>query len=131
MVQVIKRTKVKGEVHEHKMSFSDNEWALLKQHYPYGGVSFHLEGEEDVKKEKPLEAKAGRVKDDDKPNMKDYNELKEMANNYFRDENWDKALYYYEAMSRLKAFPWVVGKISRCKKNARALSLTKPKIEGE
>ncbi len=120
MVQVIKRTKVKGEVFESPMSFSDNEWKLIQKHYPSGGVSFKVIDEKEAVAEEIKVVKAdnpGRVEDDDKPKMKDYNSLKDAGTKYFNEENWDRALYYYEAAYKLKSFGWLVGKMNKCKKN--------------
>lgn len=112
MVQVIKRTKVDGKEFETTMAFSDSEWKILQKHYPSGGVSFELAKEK-------LPAKPGRAKDDDKPRMRDYNTLKDKANGYFKEGDWDKALYYYEEAYKLKSFPWLVGKINACKNNGK------------
>ena len=113
MVQVVKRVKIKGEVHESIMSFTDQEWFLIQQHYPFGGVSFELKAEKSQ-----IADKAGRSVDDDKPNMKDYNVVKDMAMEYFKQENWDKALYYFERAYELKSHAWLVGKITKCKQYA-------------
>jgi hypothetical protein len=113
MIQVIKIVKVNGEEHKTKMAFSDNEWALIQKHYPFGGVRFVIKDE----KENIVPIK-GRAKDDDKPMMKDYNLLKEKANIYFRNEDWSKALYYYQACFKLKSHGWLSGKIAKCKENA-------------
>ncbi len=113
MVQVIRKTKVRGEIEEHTMSFSDQEWELLQKHYPSGGVSFEVMSEQ-----KPVQE--GRDEDDDKPNMKDYNVVKELAMDHFRKEEWEKALYYFEIAYKLKSHGWISGKINTCKKNAMA-----------
>ena len=113
MVQVIKRTKVNGEVFENRMSFSDNEWILIQKHYPYGGVSFHIE-------EEKVADKAGRVKGDDKPEMRGYNDLKDLAMGHYKKEEWDKALYYFQECSKHKTFGWLTGKINECTRNAKA-----------
>ena len=128
MVQVIKRTKVKGEMFELAMSFSDVEWKIIQKHYHQKNVSFELVKEE-VKPiiVTPVVEKQGRAVDDDKPNMKDYNVVKDRAMEYFREENWDKALYYLEAAHRLKSFGWLTGKINKCKNNAAADAIAKGK----
>ena len=117
--------KIKGKIYENPMSFSDKEWAILKKHYPFGGVSFILASE--VEKEVKVDV-AGRDDDDDKPNMKDYNVVKDMAMSYFREENWEKALYYLEAASKIKNFGWLNGKINQCRRNIKAELIAKPKI---
>jgi len=121
--------KVDGEMIELAMSFSDVEWKLIQKHYPQKNVSFELANPVEVAK--PIDnlkpAEKGRDVDDDKPNMKDYNIVKDRANEYFREENWDKALYYFEAAKKLKSFGWLVGRINKCKKNAAADAIAKGK----
>lgn len=135
MIQVIKRTKVDGEMHEVVMSFTAGEWKLMQKHYPSGGVSFHpMNNPEPIKAAKPTEvikAKPGRDDDDDKPNMKDYNTVKNRAVELFNEEDWDKALYYFNAAYKLKSFGWLVGKINKCKKNIEAENIAKGKPEKE
>lgn len=114
---------VDGKIHEHKMSFSDSEWKLLKREYPYGGISF-----EEIKEEPMPVDTEGREEKDDKPNMKDYNVVKDMGMMYFKEEKWEKALYYFEAAYKLKSHAWLNGKISRCKKYAIAEAKVKPKV---
>lgn len=118
MIQVIKKTKIDGVVHETTMSFSDNEWKLIQKHYPSDGVSFvpiPTAKVEDVVKDID---KPGRAEDDDKPKMKDYSDLKDAGMRYFKEENWDRAIYYFEEAHKLKSFGWLNGKIAQCKKNA-------------
>lgn len=128
MVQVLRKTKIEGEVFENVMSFSDQEWKLIQEHYPMGGVSFERMGmEESIKalEKKPI-AKPGRDDDDDKPNMKDYSIVKDRAMQFFKDEDWQKALYYFEAAHKLKSFGWLNGKINQCKKNIKVDSIVRP-----
>lgn len=125
MVQVIKKTKVGGVTHETKMAFSDNEWKTIQRHYPFGGVSFELAGgqtKSDIPKAKP-----GREKGDDKPNMNDYLAVKERGMELFKEENWDKAIYYFQAAYKLKSHGWLNGKINTCRKNLRAHQIANPK----
>ena len=118
MVRVIKKVKVRGEVFSHEICFSDNEWALLQKEYPKdGNVTFHLKEEEE---QKPLEDKPGREPDDDKPLLKDYQTLKDRGMEFFKEENWDKALYYFELAAQIKNYGWLNGKINVCKRNAEA-----------
>jgi len=124
MVQVIKRMKVNGKVHEHRMSFSDSEWELIQKHYPFGGTSFELAGKKE--KEKKEFDTPGRKEGDDKPNMKDYNVVKDRGMQLFKEEKWEKALYYFETAYKLKGFNWLGSKISQCKKNAQADLIAKP-----
>jgi len=56
---------------------------------------------------------------DTKPNMEDYDIVKGKAMEYFKEENWEKSLYYFEAAHRLKSFSWITGKINKCKKNIK------------
>lgn len=122
MVQVIKRTKVKGKVYESPMVFSDSEWKMIQKHYPngVGNATFHLtDSKGDDVKEIIAEkvSKPGREKDDDKPKMKDYEELKDKAVAHFRKEEWEKAKYYFEEARKLKNHGWLSGKINTCIKN--------------
>lgn len=128
MVQVIKRVKIDGEYHETKMALSDSEWKLLQEHYPQGNESFVLADNTEVKTVKPTletspekqEDKAGREPDDDKPDMKNYPIVKQRAMDYFHEENWDKSLYYFEMLYKIKTFGWIANKMAQCKKNAAA-----------
>ena len=122
MVQAIRRMLVDGIIEKHTMSFSDSEWKLLQNSYPYGGMSFEKVEEE------PEEDTKGREETDDKPNMKDYNVVKDMGMMYFKEEKWEKALYYFEAAYKLKSHAWLSGKINTCKKYAIAEAKVKPKV---
>ena len=128
MVQVIKRTKIDGVVHESTKSFSDGEWKVIQKHYPADGVSF----EPIIDKPKVESDMPGRAEEDDKPKMKDYNDLKDAGMRCFKDEDWDKAIYYFEEAHKLKSFGWLNGKIAQCKKNAGVEYLAKktPKKKG-
>lgn len=108
MLQIIKRVKVNGEIHETKMAVSDSEWKVLQENYPFGGVSFSL----NKGKKEPVK---GRESDDDKPKMVEYAKLKDAAMGYFKEENYEKALYYFEEAYKHKSFGWIIGKINRCK----------------
>ncbi len=131
MVQVVMKSKIEGEVFEVVKSYSDEEWKILQKHYPNGGVSFERLGMEAsikaTKKDMPITAKAGRDVDDDKPNMKDYVVVKDRAMSFFKDEEWEKALYYFQAAHKLKSFGWLNGKIAQCKKNIAADNIARPK----
>ena len=135
MIQVIKKTKIDGEVHETVMSFSDGEWKLMLKHYPQGGVSFHPINEaQAVVGKAPKEvilAKAGRDADDDKPKMKDYNTSKNRGVELFKEEKYDQALLHFQAAYKLKSFGWLVGKMNKCKKNIEAQALAQGKPENE
>lgn len=115
MVQVIKKVKIDGITHETTMSFSDGEWQLIQKHYPKEGVSF----EQIERKTIPDLDKPGRAKDDDKPQMRDYNDLKDKAMDHFRKEEWEKAKYYFEECRKLKSFGWLNGKINQCVENLK------------
>lgn len=110
MVQVIKKVIIDGVTHESTMSFSDGEWKLIQEHYPTGDVSF----EKIEKKTIPKIDLPGREKDDDKPKMKDYNDIKDLAMSHFKKEEWEKAKYYFEEARKLKSFGWLNGKINEC-----------------
>ncbi len=136
MVQVVKKTKVDGVIHETEMAFSDNEWKLLQEHYPISDLNINKVGFELVdgsqvenndvpKSDAPIDG-AGRDKDDDKPKMRDYTVVKDRAMDYFREENWDKALYYFQVAHKLKGHAWLVGKMTLCKKNAEADLAARP-----
>ncbi len=133
MVQVVMKSKIEGEVFEVVKSYSDEEWKVLQKHYPSGGVSFELLGiEAGVKplgKDVTSTAKVGRDVDDDKPNMKDYTVVKDRAMSFFKEEDWEKALYYFQAAHKLKSFGWLNGKIAQCKKNIAADNIARPKPE--
>lgn len=130
MIQVIKRTKIDGEIHETTMAFCAFEWDLMKKHYPADGISFHPINEVvAVKAAKVTDAIPGRDADDDKPDMKNYGLVKDRAMDYFREENWDRALYYFKAAHKLKSFSWLNGKITKCERNLKTDGIAKGKPE--
>lgn len=132
MVQVIKKKKINGEVFEYAMAFSDNEWALIQKHYPNDGMSFELATGVATGVAEPKVAKIvdlpGRAADDDKPNMNDYNALKEAGMKSFKAEDWDKAIYFFQEAFKLKSFGWLNGKIAQCRKNIKLESVIKRKV---
>ncbi len=101
MIQVIKKEKVGGIVHETIMSFSQPEWALISQHYGKGNITFEPT---DVKK----------VVVDNKPDLRDYETNRQLGSDNFKKEDWSKALYYFKEALKDKDSVWLRGRINKC-----------------
>ena len=104
MIQVKKKVKVGGIVHETIMSFSQPEWALMQKHYGNGNITF-----EPIK-----EAVVEEV--DDKPEMVDYELNRVKGQKFFKDGEFEKALYHFEEAAKDKPSVWMSGRINKCKK---------------
>lgn len=113
MIQVIKRVKVGGVVHESVMAFSEPEWALVQRHYAHGNITFEPIVKE---KAKPVIFKAvAEAKDvDDKPVYKTYEDNRVAGTKHLKAKEYQTALRYFEKAYEEKESMWLKGQINKC-----------------
>jgi len=84
------------------MTFSEPEWALIQKHYGQGDITFEPVG-------KKVEV------NDDKPPMVNYELNRQKGGEYYKKEDWGKALHYFEEAAKDKENIWLRGRINKCK----------------